>query len=227
MGVAAFASLAEARAAGEARVDLWVVDAALDDGAGDPRASEAPRLLTATMHRLGEAMRRVGPSAVISKPIKRSQLHDALQRIFGGAGQATRAAAATSTPSPARVLLVEDSPVNQRVALRMLDVLGYRADVAGDGAEAVRAARRRPYDVILMDLQMPVLDGIGATREIRAGEPAGPPPWIIAMTAEALSGDEARCRAAGMNDYVAKPVQLAALRAALERAARAREGRGP
>jgi signal transduction histidine kinase/DNA-binding response OmpR family regulator len=226
MRVAAFASLAEARAAGEARVDLWVVDAALDDGAGDPRASEAPRLLIATMHRLGEAMRRVGPSAVISKPIKRSQLHDALQRIFGGAGQATRAAA-TSTPSPARVLLVEDSPVNQRVALRMLDVLGYRADVAGDGAEAVRAARRRPYDVILMDLQMPVLDGIGATREIRAGEPAGPPPWIIAMTAEALSGDEARCRAAGMNDYVAKPVQLAALRAAMERAVRAREGRGP
>jgi CheY-like chemotaxis protein len=123
---------------------------------------------------------------------------------------------------PGRVLLVEDSSVNQKVALRMLERLGYRADVACDGAEAVAMVRRIAYDVVLMDVQMPVLDGLEATRRIRQGALAGAQPWIIAMTAEALSGDEARCRAAGMNDYVPKPVVRAALAAAMRRGLLAR-----
>ncbi len=221
------ATLAEAREAiGSEPVDLWVVDVSLDAPTLDPSEARIPRIILATMHRLGEAMRRPGAAAVLGKPIKRSQLHDALQRIFGAALiGATPTQEAEPVPvgrNPARLLLVDDSSINQRIALRMLGALGYRADVANDGAEAVRAAERRPYDIILMDVQMPVLDGLAACREIRGRPLPGSQPWIIAMTAEALSGDEARCRDAGMDDYVAKPVQLSGLRAALERGLRAR-----
>jgi CheY-like chemotaxis protein len=121
---------------------------------------------------------------------------------------------------PARVLLVEDSPVNQKVALRMLERLGYRGDGACDGAGAVEVVQRSTYDVVLMDIQ-PVLDGLEATRQIRRAALPGPQPWIVAITA-AISGDEARCRAAGMDDYVTKPVQLQGLAAAMRRGVLAR-----
>ena len=119
---------------------------------------------------------------------------------------------------PLRILLAEDNVVNQKVALRMLDRLGYRADLAATGAEAVAAVRSRPYDVVLMDLQMPEMDGLEATRHIRAAAPAHRP-RIIAMTANAMATDREYCLAAGMDDYVSKPVRLDDLRAALERAA--------
>ncbi|MCA9637503.1 MAG: response regulator [Myxococcales bacterium] len=225
-----FEALDEALAAARQRpADLLLVDAAL---IADPHALEAagepPFVVMASLHRLGEAKRLTTAAGLVSKPIKRSQLFEALQQVFQGVPQRPRAAAELPDDRPlgevlpARILLVEDSPINQKVAIRLLDRLGYRADIACDGAEAVSVVERIAYDVVLMDIQMPVLDGLDATREIRRRALAWPQPWIVAMTAEAISGDEARCRAAGMDDYVTKPVQLATLAAALRRGLLAR-----
>jgi CheY-like chemotaxis protein len=125
-------------------------------------------------------------------------------------------------------LLAEDVVVNQKFALLALEEMGYTADVAANGLEAVEALKRQPYDVILMDVQMPVLDGLDATRRIRAerGTFAWPPPHIIAMTANAMQGDREMCLDAGMDDYISKPVYLEELHAALERAGKALHGRG-
>ena len=114
-----------------------------------------------------------------------------------------------------RLLIAEDNPVNQRVASRMLQRLGYKADVVDNGRLAVEATGREAYDVVLMDVQMPELDGLEATRTIKARP--GTTPWIIALTAHALEDDRRQCLAAGMNDFLSKPVQLAELTAALER----------
>jgi len=116
-----------------------------------------------------------------------------------------------------RVLLAEDNAMNQKLALRLLSNLGIDADLAKDGAEAVAANEREPYDVILMDVQMPEVDGLEATRRIR-GAPAAGRPWIIAMTANAMEGDREACLAAGMDDYVSKPIRPPELAAALARA---------
>jgi CheY-like chemotaxis protein len=115
------------------------------------------------------------------------------------------------------VLVAEDNPVNQRVAVRMLERLGLQADVAKDGLAAIRCLARRSYDLVLMDCQMPELDGFEATAEIRATEAPGQRTTIIAMTASAMHGDRERCLAAGMDDYVAKPVRIDELRVVLER----------
>jgi CheY-like chemotaxis protein len=117
-----------------------------------------------------------------------------------------------------RLLIAEDNPVNQRVASRMLQRLGYRADVVENGRLAVEAAEREQYDVIFMDVQMPELDGLEATRRIKARP--GRLPWIVALTAHALEDDRRQCLAAGMNDFLSKPVQLSELTAALERVPR-------
>src|SRR5262249_45742929 len=106
---------------------------------------------------------------------------------------------------PLQVLLAEDNPVNQKVALRLLERLGFRADVAGDGLEALNLLENRNYDLVLMDLQMPEMDGLEASRQIRQRLPASRQPKIIALTANALKGDREMCMAAGMDDYVSKP----------------------
>ncbi len=119
---------------------------------------------------------------------------------------------------PLRILLAEDNRVNQRVALRMLERLGYRADVAGNGLEALEALQRQPYDIVLMDVQMPELDGLEATRQIR--QRAAPTrPYVIALTANASEADRQACFSAGMDDHLVKPVHLADLGEALKRAA--------
>jgi CheY-like chemotaxis protein len=118
---------------------------------------------------------------------------------------------------PLRILLAEDNPVNQKLAIRVLAQMSYAAEVAGDGRQAVAAVEAEPYDVVLMDVQMPELDGLEATRQIRAKWPDRPL-WIIAMTANAMAGDREACLAAGMNDYLSKPIRPAELAAALERA---------
>jgi signal transduction histidine kinase/DNA-binding response OmpR family regulator len=118
---------------------------------------------------------------------------------------------------PLRILLAEDNSVNQRVGLLMLERLGYLADVAGNGAEALEALRRQPYDLVLMDIRMPGMDGLEATRRIRAEIPPERQPWIVAMTANVLFEQREACRAAGMDDFVQKPVGQADLRAALTR----------
>jgi CheY-like chemotaxis protein len=108
--------------------------------------------------------------------------------------------------------------VNQKVALRILERLGYRAHVAGNGIEALEALGQQLYDVVLMDVQMPEMDGLEAARQIRRQWPEERRPWIIAMTANAMQGDREECLAAGMDDYISKPVRVPELQAALERA---------
>ena len=120
---------------------------------------------------------------------------------------------------PLRILLVEDNLVNQRVAHLMLQKMGYDPDFALNGVEALEAVARQPYDVILLDVQMPVMDGLETARRLCAAYPAARRPWIIAMTANALAGDRELCLQAGMDDYTSKPVRVAVVAAALERAA--------
>jgi CheY-like chemotaxis protein len=116
-----------------------------------------------------------------------------------------------------RILLAEDNAVNQKLALRLLSNMGYTADVAGDGARAVEAVAGGAYNVVLMDVQMPELDGLEATRRIRSSWPDRPL-HIVAMTANAMAGDRDACLAAGMNDYISKPIDPGALAEALARA---------
>ena len=165
-------------------------------------------------------------SATVTKPIKASRLFDALSDLLIRRGP--RQAAAPAAPGeatladrhPLRILVAEDNGVNQRVVLAMLRRLGYRADLAANGQEAVDAVRQRPYDVVLMDLHMPELDGLGALRQIHAEHASDRRPRVIALTANALEEDRQECLAAGMDDYLSKPLQRDKLEAALERAVR-------
>ena len=120
--------------------------------------------------------------------------------------------------SSLRILLAEDNAVNQMVALRILDRLGYAADVATNGLEALEALERQPYDVVLMDVQMPELDGLDTSRRIHERWSPETRPRIIAMTANALSEEREACFDAGMDDYVAKPIRPDRLAEALSRA---------
>ena len=116
-----------------------------------------------------------------------------------------------------KILLAEDNAVNQKLALRLLEQMGYRADVASNGLEAVESVARQKYDVILMDVQMPEMDGLEATRQIVTNWSRNHP-RIIGLTANALEGDREMCLAAGMADYISKPIRVEELVAALERA---------
>jgi CheY-like chemotaxis protein len=120
---------------------------------------------------------------------------------------------------PLRILLAEDNQVNQKLAKRILEQMGYRTDIASNGVEAVESIERQSYDVILMDVQMPEMDGLDATRSIRNLSTVTQP-HIIAMTANAMEGDREMCLAAGMNDYISKPIRVNELVEALLRAER-------
>jgi len=163
-------------------------------------------------------------AAVLSKPVKPSLLYDTLLSTFtGGSHRRSRAIArpideSTGIRQPLRVLLVEDNPVNQLVATRMCAKLGYRIDVVGNGLEALAAVNQIPYDTILMDIHMPEMDGLEATRRIREFVPPERRPYIIAMTASAMESDRQACIAAGMDDYTPKPVTMESLEGALQRA---------
>ncbi len=166
-------------------------------------------------------------AACLSKPVKHGQLRDALVKAVTGAPSEQKAAAKPPAGTladrfPIRFLLAEDNAVNQKVALRLLQQFGYLADVAHNGAEAVAAVSTRPYDVIFMDVQMPEMDGLQATRRIREfeqvpGSARMQRHIIIAMTANAMVGDRERCMAAGMDDYLPKPVRPDALRGMIEK----------
>lgn len=116
---------------------------------------------------------------------------------------------------PARILLAEDNAINQKLALKVLERMGYAADLAGNGIAALQALERRPYDIVFMDVHMPQMDGLEATREIRRRFGTDDVPWIVAMTADAMQGDRERCLATGMNDYIAKPMELRAVQEAI------------
>ena len=150
----------------------------------------------------------------LSKPVKQSQLCEVVLQVLGGQRVAIRPAAIAPEVDatlaqrlPLRILLVEDVTANQKVAQLMLQRLGYRADLASNGEEAILALHRQPYDVLFMDIQMPVLDGLEATRYIRQEWPPYQP-WIIAMTAHAMQGDRDICLQAGMNAYISKPLRM-------------------
>lgn len=175
--------------------------------------------------RQDEVAQRIGVTAGLVKPIRPSQLYRCLAAGMEAAGApaaetfvVTSQAAETSSQSRARVLVAEDNIVNQKVAVRMLEKLGCRVDVAANGLEALEALARLSYDVVFMDCQMPEMDGYAAAAAIRAREgQIGSHTPIIAMTANAMQGDRERCLAAGMDDYVSKPVKSQELSALLQK----------
>jgi PAS domain S-box-containing protein len=161
----------------------------------------------------------------LTKPIKPSQLFDVLTSVFSKQPIRVSRQEATKAESvfdaqlgqrlPLRILLAEDNATNQKLALRLLERLGYRADVAGNGLETLEALERQAYDVVLMDVQMPEMDGLEATRRIRQKCPGDQGPYIIAMTANAMQGDREECLSAGMDDYISKPIRVGELVKAL------------
>jgi CheY-like chemotaxis protein/HPt (histidine-containing phosphotransfer) domain-containing protein len=156
----------------------------------------------------------------LTKPVKAAALRTTVASALGARLQTTGPGEAAVPDRRLRVLLAEDNLVNQRVAVLMLERLGYRADVVANGREAVRALTDTPYDVVLMDVQMPELDGIAATEQVRSQLPEDRQPRIIAMTASALTEDRERCLDAGMDDFLSKPVRREELAEALQRTAR-------
>ncbi len=167
-------------------------------------------------------------AATLAKPLHQSQLFDTLVSLLASDAAPRAGAAPTAKPRidagmaerhPLRILLAEDNVVNQKLALRLLQQMGYRADIAANGIEAIECCARQPYDVVLMDVQMPEMDGLEATRRIVARWPeAARRPRIVAMTANAMQGDREACLAAGMDDYVTKPIRVEALVQALRQA---------
>jgi CheY-like chemotaxis protein len=170
--------------------------------------------------------------AYLAKPIRQSQLFDTLVSLLANDGVAKPAAPAATKPQmdsgmaarhPLRILLAEDNAVNQKLALRLLQQMGYRADLASNGLEAVESVQRQTYDVVLMDVQMPELDGLDATRRICALMSPNERPRIVAMTANAMQGDRDMCLAAGMDDYITKPIRVDQLVKALNNATTRKE----
>ncbi len=238
--VRCFDSLAAAREglAGTQPPDLVVADHSLPDGEGFAAAAllralypkePVPMVLTTVTSQVPprEELAAAGVRVFAVKPLRRQTLHDRI-----AAAVAPRAPADTPEPVapapagppaladrlPLRVLLAEDNPVNRKVALRLLERLGYRAVAVANGAEAVRAAVTGAFDLIFMDVQMPEVDGLEATRRIRAELPQElSQPVIVALTANAIAGDAELCRAAGMDDYVSKPVTPEAIYNAIVR----------
>ena len=159
---------------------------------------------------------------VLQKPVKCSHFFNALVEFLLDGVPTSRqnkfpseAVEISSEDKPLRILLVEDIPLNQKVALHMLSLYGYQADVANNGKEAVKAVKRQPYDLVFMDVQMPEMDGLEATQAIRAQTDIAQP-YIVAMTAHAMQGDREECLSVGMNDYIGKPIQKSDLAKAIK-----------
>jgi CheY-like chemotaxis protein len=181
-------------------------------------------MLTSLGRRREDVAAGVDFAAHLTKPIKASQLYEALMKAFGEISEELRpvgagvgGGASSAERAPLRILLADDNAVNQQVALALLEKMGGRADVVSNGAEVLEALARQRYDVVLMDVEMPVMDGLEASRRINRGWPAAQRPRIIAMTANAMQGDRETCLAAGMDDYLSKPIRREELAAALAR----------
>jgi CheY-like chemotaxis protein len=191
----------------------------------DPALAKLPVvMLTSYADRTRNAQARAaGIRRVTTKPVRRAQLLEAMLAALAPEPEAGAAPgpAATLVEAPvnahARILVAEDNPVNQQLARAMLKRFGYQADVAGNGQEAVDGVMAVSYDLVLMDCQMPVMDGFEATRIIREREGDARHTRIIAVTANAMEGDRERCLAAGMDDYLPKPFRAADLKRVLAR----------
>ena len=212
--------------------ELLIIDQLLPDGEGRRLAQELreawhkPQLPVLLLLSTGEPMPRtwlkeLAPAAHLVKPLKVAPLLLTIRSLFNppAAPASTPAGAARllSDEIPLDILLVEDNPVNRNVALSLLARLGYKADSVVNGLEALNAFEERSYDLILMDLQMPMMDGLEATRELRRRPAPGRQLRIVAVTANAVLGDRELCLAAGMDDYVTKPLKLESLTAAIRR----------
>ncbi len=238
MRQAAAATAAEALALLEAgeRFDAAIVDMQMPEMDGAMFAQEVrqrfnrqpPLILLSSLGHHAMIEDKTLFAAYLTKPAKPAQIQASLIMILREEPHARPGTAhplgvaadpARRAKHPERILLAEDNVVNQKVALLMLDKLGYRADLAADGLEAIEAVERQRYDVILMDVQMPEMDGIEATRRIIGRYPdRATRPTIIATTANAMQGDRERCLEAGMDDYIGKPIKMEELAAALEKA---------
>jgi signal transduction histidine kinase/CheY-like chemotaxis protein len=186
-------------------------------------AAQLPILVLTSLGDIARTFEKLDVAPLLVKPIKASILRDALSRVFG-------ASVAPSAPTgfhldasfaarvPLRILVAEDNPVNQRVARLMLTRLGYEPEMVWNGREAIAAIDRSTFDVVLLDIQMPELDGLATARRLCAERPRHRRPWLIAMTANALTGDREACFAAGMDDFVSKPVRSDVLQMALVQA---------
>lgn len=171
-----------------------------------------------------------GMQAALNKPVRHSQLYASVVRALEDSGRLEKQAAQSgSMPGtlavklgesfPLSILIAEDFPVNQRIASLMLKKIGYTPDIVPTGKAAVDAVREGNYDLVLMDMHMPEMDGLEATREIRRmeSESGHPGIYIIALTADAMVGDREKCLSAGMNDYITKPLRPHDLQGALQR----------
>jgi CheY-like chemotaxis protein len=212
------------------RFALLLLDAHMPDMDGftltahiqqDP-ALAGPRIMMLSSLDIGSIrpeLRETGHYVV--KPVTRANLLSAILRVLGGEPQLlvpTRGALPAATGQPLRILLAEDNVVNQKVAVRLLEKLGHSVEVAPNGAEALAAFTRDAFDLILMDMQMPVMDGYDATQAIRAAEQGTPRHIpIVALTAHAMKGDREACLKAGMDDYLGKPIRPQELASVLER----------
>lgn len=216
----------------EEPVDLLAVGSAMADADGEPGAVLVARaakergvpvmVISPLTGARAEFLRDLpGECCRLAKPIHAASLRTALDRTFGagyecgeetGGTNGATAANNAEARSDLAILLVEDNPVNTKLMLRMLGLLGYEPDHAGDGEACLRLCERRNYDVVLMDVQLPGMDGMAATRRLRE---LGCSSSVIALTAHAMPEDRERCLASGMNDYLTKPVQLARLREVL------------
>ena len=164
---------------------------------------------------------------VLQKPVRRSHFYNALVDLlldeapttYRDSASPDAVKAISSEDKPLRILLTEDIPLNQKVAVQMLSLYGYEVDVANNGKEAVEAVKRQPYDLVFMDVQMPEMDGLEAAQQIRAEHDIAQP-HIVAMTAHAMQGDRQECLSAGMNDYIRKPIRKRDLAEALQQCPR-------
>ena len=223
-------ALAKLREAMEDRspFDLAILDMEMPDMDGamlgrkikaDPKLCSTALVLLTSRGNRGDAreMQKIGFAGYLTKPIKGSQLRDCLAVVVSRKSPeskieplplVTRHSVAENNKRRIRILLAEDNIINQKVALRHLEKIGYRADAVANGKEVLSALEGIPYDLILMDVQMPEMDGFEATAAIRRKErETGGHIPIIAMTAHAMKGDRERCLEAGMDDYVSKPIQ--------------------
>ncbi len=227
-GRAALAEMKRAAAAGDP-FPLVLLDAVMPDMDGfavaqeikrDPALAGATIMMLTSADRGGELARcrELGIAAYLRKPVKQSELLNAVLTAMGGlAADAETALARPGVPAPAarrglRILVVEDNEFNQELAVNLLKKGGHVAVLAGDGKAALAAWESQPFDLILMDVQMPDMDGFAVTQAIRAKErAAGAHVPIIALTAHAMKGDRERCLAAGMDAYASKPIRAAEL----------------
>jgi signal transduction histidine kinase/CheY-like chemotaxis protein len=191
-----------------------------------PNAEKLPIVILTSMVQRHEAAQKieVDIAAFLNKPIKPSQLYDAVKKIFNGETAGDRQQTVQplidrkmAQRLPLRILLAEDNLVNQKVALLILNMMGYHADLAANGFEVLEALERQNYDVVLMDVQMPEMDGLETSRQICRKYSNKPRPRLIAMTSNAMWGDKEKCLAAGMDYYLSKPLGIEGLQEILER----------